>query len=134
MLTVCLKGAALALETWAWQLNHTDPFPGVASYPNEDALIADVQKALAEGKAKAGRFPRVIVIGALGRCGRGAVDAFTRAGVPDENILRWDIQETSAKSGPYKEITDSDIFVNCIYLTSKIPHFVSLDAVFVYWM
>ena len=67
MLTVCLKGAALALETWAWQLNHTDPFPGVASYPNEDALIADVQKALAEGKAKAGRFPRVIVIGEIGR-------------------------------------------------------------------
>ena len=79
-----------------------------------------MQKALAEGKAKAGRLPRVIVIGALGRCGRGAVDAFRRAGVPEENILKWDIPETSAKNGPYKEITDSDIFVNCIYLTSKL--------------
>src|SRR5271163_962180 len=41
-------GAALALETWAWQLTHpaSQPFPGVSSYPNEDALIVDVKKAI----------------------------------------------------------------------------------------
>ncbi|KAK4239883.1 hypothetical protein C8A03DRAFT_31987 [Achaetomium macrosporum] len=120
-------GAALALEVWAWQLNHTEPFPGVESYPNEDALIADVKKALDEGAKKAGRLPRVIVIGALGRCGSGAVDALRKSGLPEENILKWDMAET-AKGGPFKEITDSDIFVNCIYLTSKIPHFVNMES------
>ncbi|KAK4044480.1 hypothetical protein C8A01DRAFT_31262 [Parachaetomium inaequale] len=120
-------GAALALEVWAWQLNHSEPFPGVESYPNEDALIANVKKALGEGAKKAGRQPRVIVIGALGRCGSGAVDALRKAGVPEDNILKWDMAET-AKGGPFKEITDSDIFVNCIYLTSKIPNFVNLES------
>lgn len=110
------SGAALALENWAWQLTHPgEPFPSVESYPNEDALIADVKKALAEGEAKAGRKPRLIVIGALGRCGSGAVDLALRAGIPNENILRWDMNET-AKGGPFPEITQSDVFVNCIYL------------------
>ncbi|CCF47657.1 saccharopine dehydrogenase [Colletotrichum higginsianum] len=111
------SGAALALENWAWQLTHPgEPFPSVESYPNEDALIADVKKALDDGVAKnGGKKPRVIVIGALGRCGSGAVDMCTRAGVTD--IIRWDIQETQAKPGPYSEITESDIFVNCIYLS-----------------
>ncbi|KAK0379149.1 alanine dehydrogenase/PNT domain-containing protein [Colletotrichum limetticola] len=108
------SGAALALENWAWQLTHPgEPFPAVEAYPNEDALIVDVKKALDEGIAKAGRKPRVIVIGALGRCGSGAVEMAKRAGV--EDIVRWDMEETK-NPGPYKEITDADIFVNCIYL------------------
>jgi len=120
-------GAALALEVWAWQLNNSTPFPGVESYPNEDALVSNVKAALNKGVEKAGRMPRVIVIGALGRCGSGAVAALQKAGVPDENILKWDMAET-AKGGPFKEITDSDIFVNCIYLTSKIPNFVNHES------
>jgi len=122
-------GAALALETWAWQLTHPalEPFPGVSSYPNEDALIVDVKKAVAEGKAKSGKDPRVLVIGALGRCGSGAVDLCLRAGVPTENVLKWDMAET-AKGGPFPEIVESDIFVNCIYLMSKIPNFVDFQS------
>ncbi|CCF40667.1 saccharopine dehydrogenase, partial [Colletotrichum higginsianum] len=122
------SGAALALENWAWQLTHPgEPFPSVESYPNEDALIADVKKALDDGVAKnGGKKPRVIVIGALGRCGSGAVDMCTRAGVTD--IIRWDIQETQAKPGPYSEITESDIFVNCIYLSQPIPPFVNHES------
>jgi len=88
-------GAALALETWAWQLTHpaSEPFPSVSSYPNEDALIVDVKKAMVEGQAKTGKVPRVLVIGALGRC--GAVDLCLRAGVPTENVLKWDMAETA---------------------------------------
>ena len=110
-------GAALAIRIWAWQLTSTGPFPAVEDfYPSRDSLIDDVKKSLEAGKAKAGRLPRVIVIGALGRCGRGAVDAVTRAGVPEENILKWDMAET-AKGGPFQEITESDIFVNCKHFT-----------------
>ena len=41
-----------------------------------------------------------------------------------DNILKWDMEET-AKGGPFPEILDVDIFVNCIYLTSAIPPFIS---------
>ena len=41
---------------------------------------------------------------------------------------KWDLQETSAKSGPYEEIIESDIFVNCIYLSAKIPPFIDLQS------
>lgn len=40
-----------------------------------------------------------------------------------DDILKWDLEET-AKGGPFQEILDVDIFVNCIYLTSKIPFFI----------
>lgn len=78
-------GAALALMTWSWQLVHgkDKPLPGVTSYENEAALLKDINKSVAEGKAKAGRLPRVLVIGALGRCGRGAVDLCKKAGLID---------------------------------------------------
>lgn len=79
----------------AWQLNHKDkPFPSVSSYPNEEALIVNVKKAIATGTEKTGKAPRVLVIGALGRCGSGAVDLCLKAGVPTENVLKWDMAET----------------------------------------
>jgi saccharopine dehydrogenase (NAD+, L-lysine-forming) len=79
----------------AWQINHKDqPFPPVSPYPNEDALVADVKKAVAQGTEKTGKAPRVLIIGALGRCGGGAVELCLRAGVPTENVLKWDLEET----------------------------------------
>lgn len=129
-------GAALALQNWAWQQTHAGdrtPLPGVESFPNQEALVASVKEALNAATGKSGLengvkgLPRVIVIGALGRCGRGAVDMCKAAGLPSENILRWDLDETKA-GGPFKEITECDIFVNCIYLSSKIPPFVDMAS------
>jgi len=124
------SGAALALRNWAWQLtNPGKPLPGVESYNNEEDLIADVKKSLEEGKAKAGKLPRVLVIGALGRCGSGAVELCRRVGLDEESVLKWDIAETQAKSGPYPEIVESDVFINCIYLSSALPSpFVDLES------
>src|SRR5690606_33473494 len=89
--------------------------------------IKHIKEVIAEGKKVSGREPRVLVIGALGRCGRGAVDLCVMAGLSDENILRWDMAET-AKGGPFVEIVESDIFVNCIYLTTKIPNFIDMPS------
>lgn len=102
-------GAALALQVWAHQLvNPGQKYPSVESYPNEDALISAVKTAIAAGKDKnGGKEPRVLVIGALGRCGGGAVDACLKAGVPEANVLKWDMAET-AKGGPFTEIVESD--------------------------
>jgi saccharopine dehydrogenase (NAD+, L-lysine-forming) len=54
-----------------------------------------------------GRSPRVLVIGALGRCGRGAVDLALKVGIPTENVLQWDMAET-AGGGPFAEIVECE--------------------------
>ncbi|KAK9479430.1 hypothetical protein V1514DRAFT_362616 [Lipomyces japonicus] len=121
-------GAAIGLLDWAWKLTHDTPLPAVDWYPNEDALITDVKKSIAEAVEKTGaKLPTALVIGALGRCGSGALDLFRKAGIPEENLTKWDIAETS-KGGPFQEIIQSDIFINCIYLSSKIPPFVTLET------
>ncbi|KAI1609074.1 saccharopine dehydrogenase [Exophiala viscosa] len=122
-------GAALAVEAWAHQLKNPSakPMPSVSSYANQDLLLDDVRAKISEGEKIAGRKPTVLVIGALGRCGRGAVDLCTQAGIPDENIIKWDIAET-AKGGPFSEIVESDIFVNCIYLSDPIPPFINKES------
>ena len=35
--------------------------------------------------------------------------------------------ETAAKPGPYAEIKEADVFVNCIYLSEPIPPFIDVD-------
>jgi saccharopine dehydrogenase (NAD+, L-lysine-forming) len=35
----------------------------------------------------------------------------------------------TAKGGPFSEILDVDIFVNCIYISSEIPAFITRDQV-----
>lgn len=118
-------GAALAIDVWAHQISSPGvKFPGVTPYPNEDALINHLKAII----AKAGKQPKVLVIGALGRCGGGAVDLFVKAGLDESNIQRWDMAET-AKGGPFAEIVESDIFVNCIYLSQPIPPFVDAKAI-----
>ena len=44
------------------------------------------------------------------------------------DILKWDMAET-AKGGPFQEILDVDIFINCIYLSSPIPHFLTHETI-----
>jgi saccharopine dehydrogenase (NAD+, L-lysine forming) len=48
--------------------------------------------------------------------------------MPRDNIVKWDLDET-AKGGPFQEILDVDIFVNCIYLTTPIPPFLTQEQI-----
>ncbi|CAG7923705.1 unnamed protein product [Penicillium olsonii] len=121
-------GSALAVKNWAWQLTHpNETLPGEVPYPNKEALIASVKESLAAGIKVAGKAPKILVIGALGRCGSGAVELAKDVGIPSSNIVEWDMAETK-KGGPFEEIAESDIFVNCIYLSSKINPFVNLES------
>jgi len=88
-------------------------------FENEAAMVKEVKELL----GGSGKGIKALVIGALGRCGRGAVDLFRKIGLDEDDILKWDLEET-AKGGPFQEILDVDIFVNCIYLASKIPSFI----------
>lgn len=42
--------------------------------------------------------------------------------------MKWDQKET-ASGGPFQEILDADIFINCIYLSSAIPPFVTMEQI-----
>lgn len=121
-------GAALGLEDWAFKQLYPDSedLPSVSPYPNEDLLVADVSALVSQAVKVVGRYPKVLIIGALGRCGSGAVKMCHRAGVPDENLLKWDINETK-KGGPFQEIADADVFINCIYLNKPIPPFITME-------
>ncbi|CAF9934506.1 Saccharopine dehydrogenase [Imshaugia aleurites] len=122
-------GMALAIMDWAWQLfsGGKTPMPGKQYYKNVGDLIEEVKADLEKGLAKtSGRIPQILVIGALGRCGGGALDLCRAVGIPESNLLKWDMAET-AKGGPFIEIRESDIFVNCIYLSADIPKFVTED-------
>ncbi|CAM1508986.1 Fc.00g027250.m01.CDS01 [Cosmosporella sp. VM-42] len=128
-------GAALGVKTWAWQLAHPgEKLPSVGTFTNgrgyylsEEELVEQVREDVIAGEKISGRKPSVMVLGALGRCGTGACDLFLKAGIPEENILRWDVQETifSGRNGPYEEIFGVDIFLNAIYLDKPIPPFVN---------
>jgi len=121
-------GAALALLVWAHQiLRPKEAFPTIKPYDNQDSLIKDVKAEVFAAHQHAKRWPQTLVIGALGRCGGGAVQMAVDAGVPEASILRWDMAETK-KGGPFPEIAESDIFINCIYLTTKIAPFVTTES------
>ncbi|KJZ77287.1 Saccharopine dehydrogenase [Hirsutella minnesotensis 3608] len=126
-------GAALGVKTWAWQLQHPGKkLPSVAHftdgrgyYLNEGELVDQIRADIARAEKTAGRKPRVMVLGALGRCGKGACDLLVKAGIPEQNITRWDLAETKDRDGPYEEIVQHDIFLNAIYLSKPIPPFVN---------
>lgn len=48
-------------------------------YANETAMVEDVKNAL----GGSGKGVKALVIGALGRCGRGAVDLFRKIGLDE---------------------------------------------------
>ncbi|KAI5867039.1 alanine dehydrogenase [Durotheca rogersii] len=123
-------GTAIALLSWAHQFsNPGTPQGPVPVFDSAPALTDYVKSAIeAPVRANGGQLPRVIVIGALGRCGKGAVDFCTAAGIPDESVLKWDLAET-ARGGPFSECAESDILVNCVYLgPKKIPPFVTFES------
>ncbi|KAH7915344.1 saccharopine dehydrogenase [Hygrophoropsis aurantiaca] len=109
---------ALAAQKQGGKLGQLEPFE------NEDAMVNGVKSTLG-GSAKG---VKALVIGALGRCGRGAVDLFRKIGLDEDDIVKWDMDET-AKGGPFEEILNVDIFVNCIYLSSSIPPFLTYNSI-----
>ncbi|KAI9660169.1 MAG: hypothetical protein M1821_001521 [Bathelium mastoideum] len=123
-------GAAVALMAWAHQISSPNTALGpVPIYPTAPELEQSVKKSIASAMGhNNGQQPRVIVLGALGRCGSGAVDFCLAAGVPESSILKWDMAET-ARGGPFHEITSADVFINCVYLgPNPIQPFVTFDS------
>jgi saccharopine dehydrogenase (NAD+, L-lysine-forming) len=67
---------------------------------------------------------RALVVGALGRSGRGACDALSAAGVP---ATRWDVAETGDLDR--RSLLDHDLLVNTVLATTPVPPFVRPEDV-----
>jgi saccharopine dehydrogenase (NAD+, L-lysine-forming) len=68
-----------------------------------------------------GASARALVIGALGRSGRGAHEALTLAG---QQVTRWDVDETRRLD--VAALLDHDIVVNAVYVTEPGSPFLTL--------
>ena len=113
-------GAAVSLKCWAAQ-QRGETAGAVSVYPSSSALQTDLNTELS---AIGTDRPKAIVIGALGRVGTGASDLCAALGVP---VTKWDMAET-ASGGPFPEILDHDIFLNCILARPGTPVFVPGQA------
>jgi saccharopine dehydrogenase (NAD+, L-lysine-forming) len=111
-------GAAVALKSWAAQQRGGICGP-VSVYASRAALVEDLQAELA-GMNR----PSALIIGALGRVGSGAADCLTAMGAP---VTKWDMAET-ASGGPFPQVLQHDIFLNCILARPGCPVFVPASA------
>jgi saccharopine dehydrogenase (NAD+, L-lysine-forming) len=106
-------GAALGMLGLAHYQQTDNAFPAAHRFDSQQQLVDTVINAL--GKQSL----RVMVMGALGRCGTGATDLLRQLG-PQIDISRWDIAEFNAVDKPIQAIIEHDVFVNCVYLREPI--------------
>ena len=117
-------GAAVGLMAWLAQLEKTSLGP-VSVYQDKDILVEELARKL-DGLEHTGvSHPDAIIIGAKGRVGTGASDLYEALNM---KTAKWDMEET-AHGGPFPEILDHTIFVNCILARPGVPVFVPESAV-----
>ncbi len=113
-------GAALSVLAWAnQQQNINPPLADISSYQDKQQLLADLEQAISKVTTK----PKLLVIGAKGRSGSGAVDLAKALSL---EVLEWDLAETQ-KGGPFAEIIQADIFVNCVLINQDLPPFITKE-------
>lgn len=111
-------GAAVSLKAWAAQQSGGLLGP-VRKYPGKAALLDDLARDLGDAAR-----PHALVIGALGRVGTGASDLCAALGV---SVTKWDMAET-AHGGPFPQVLQHEIFLNCILARPGCPVFVQASA------
>ncbi|KAH8164815.1 hypothetical protein CIB48_g3433 [Xylaria polymorpha] len=128
--TAGFAGTALALLSWAHQLLHPGvPQGAVPAFDSASELVELVRSSVTEAlPLNNGEYPRLMIIGALGRCGKGATECCLAVGIPEKSVLKWDLAETS-RGGPFSEIVDVDVLLNCVYLGAhRVPPFTTLES------
>ncbi|NKC02235.1 MAG: saccharopine dehydrogenase [Pseudomonadales bacterium] len=114
-------GCAVGLKIWmGQQLDRKPVITELQSYDNKASMLAELGEELAGINAR----PKIIVIGAKGRVGAGALHFAQDLGLATTN---WDMDET-AKGGPFAEVLQHEIFINCVLVQHKIPPFLTHDT------
>lgn len=111
-------GAAVTLQCWVAQQNDT-VCPPVQAFETASQMVEALQQQMTPVAQ-----PTALIIGALGRVGTGAADLLEQIGLTP---TRWDMAET-AHGGPFPEVLQHDLFINCILAGPATPQFISSDA------
>ncbi|MCP4914942.1 MAG: saccharopine dehydrogenase [Oligoflexia bacterium] len=114
-------GAALGVELWIRQQlgETTNDWNNIKPFKNEEELLSYYRSLL----AKVDRKPKSLVLGARGRCGKGAHDLLNKLGLSASLYGR----KETASENLYKEILDHDILINTVLMTSKTAPFLTRD-------
>jgi saccharopine dehydrogenase (NAD+, L-lysine-forming) len=113
-------GAALSVMAWFNQQQKINPpLADVSSYQDKQQLLSVMKRAIKNVSS----VPRLLVIGAKGRSGSGAVDLAKALSL---DVLEWDIAETQ-RGGPFIEINQADILVNCVLINEPLPPFITQE-------
>ena len=113
-------GAAVALKCWIAQ-RKGGICPPLGVWPSQPDLIDALELELS--RLGPGR-PDALIVGARGRVGTGAADLCGRMGM---KTTLWDMAET-ASGGPFPQVLDHRIFLNCVLAGPSTPVFVAADA------
>ena len=110
-------GAAVSLMCWIAQQDGGQ-VGAVHAYADAADMRADLLSRLGATR------PTALIIGALGRVGTGAADLCEAMGM---QVTKWDMAET-ASGGPFPQVLQRDIFLNCILARPGTPVFVPASA------
>lgn len=118
-------GSAVGIDLWCHREGKGSglPYGPLTPFRNVRAMAEGLRTRLEEVGAK--RLPSILVIGALGRCGRGAVALAQQLGL---SVTDWDLAET-ARGGPFAEILNEDILVNAVLVQQPVPPFLTPQLV-----
>lgn len=105
-------GAALGVKFWIdQQMDIESNNVTLSPWKDQNQLVSDMATYLDKSPSK----PRALVIGANGRCGKGATGLLNRLGI---EVTCWGSADTKDR-GPIREILDYDILVNCALMKAK---------------
>lgn len=112
-------GAALGVWNWARQIRSKGTLSALTPFASMQELVQAINRDLIAIPFR----PKVVVIGAKGRSGIGAVDLVKDLGL---QATGWGRAETEA-GGPFPQLLDFDVVVNCIGLEEPVKPFLNRD-------
>ena len=114
-------GAAVTLSCWISQKENQKP-KNFSIFKSKDELDEKINNELKNSKY----HPKnAIVIGALGRVGKGVIDLCKKMNI---KITKWDISETIDKT-EFPEIINHELLFNCVVANKKTPTFISKNLI-----
>ena len=112
-------GAVISLKCWAAQRKNNVCGP-VFYYGNKTEMLNELKEEIQEF---CDVLPSAIILGALGRVGRGVATVCRELNIP---TTLWDIKET-AHGGPFPEIFKHQLLFNCVLAKPGCPKFISFN-------
>ena len=113
-------GASLSLLAW-FHRSKGRPLPALKPYADAETLRAEISELKRTLPRAEDSAPKALIIGAKGRSGSGATDAFKQQALTP---LLWDLEETQNRS-TFPELYEQDIVVNCVLVSKPMPPFIT---------